>query len=425
MTAPAPAIPAAAGGDSLLRWSTIVAAGIVASNLALPDLLDLPFKNLLRTELKLGRDQVSLFLSLAALPWYFKILAGLLSDSFPIFGTHRRHYLIFSSVLAIACWLVVGAVPHAYWPLLFALMAANAMLVIVSTVTAALIVEAGKRMGVEGRLVTIRVIMENVCLVVAGPIAGYLATRPFGWTGVAGALIVAATILPAALFVLREPRAAPRDKPLLREAGANLREALGSIGLWRGALFLTLAIAPQTFTASLYFHQIEQVGIANIDIGYLNSLQALAAVATGVAYAAVRPRFTLRTLVVAGLLFGAIAAGSLVFYRSWEAALAIELVRGTFGMVSSIALMEAAVRATPISIAAMGFALLMSAWNLGLALGDYAGAWMVQNGILSFHGLAALYALLSAMTMFALPLLPRSVFAEPADAMVDAPTGAH
>ena len=89
MTAPAPAIPAAAGGDSLLRWSTIVAAGIVASNLALPDLLDLPFKNLLRTELNLGRDDVSLFLSLAALPWYFKILAGLLSDSFPIFGMHR------------------------------------------------------------------------------------------------------------------------------------------------------------------------------------------------------------------------------------------------------------------------------------------------------------------------------------------------
>ena len=425
MTAPAPAVPAAAGSDSLLRWSTIVAAGIVASNLALPDLLDLPFKNLLRTELNLGRDDVSLFLSLAALPWYFKILAGLLSDSFPIFGTHRRHYLIFSSALAIACWLVVGAVPHAYWPLLFALMATNAMLVIVSTVTAALIVEAGKRLGVEGRLVTVRVIMENACLVVAGPIAGYLATRPFGWTGVAGALIVAATILPAALFVLREPRAAPRDAPVLREAGAKLREALGSTGLWRGALFLTLAIAPQTFNASLYFHQIERVGIANIDIGYLSSLQALAAVATGFAYAAFRPRFTLRTLVVTGLLFGAIAAGSLVFYRSWEAALAIEVLRGTLGMVSLIALMEAAVRATPVSIAAMGFALLMSAWNLGIALGDYAGAWMVQHGVLSFYGLAGLYALLSAMTLLALPLLPRSVFDEAEHAAIDAPADAH
>lgn len=318
MTAPAPAAPAAAESDSLLRWSVVVAAGMVASNLALPDLLDLPFKNLLRTELKLGRDEVSLFMSLAALPWYLKILAGLLSDSFPLLGTHRRHYLIFSGALAAACWLVVGAMPHDYWPLLFALMATNTMLVFVSTVTAALIVEAGKRLGVEGQLVTVRVIMESACLVVAGPIAGYLAAQPFGWTGVAGALIVMLTIVPAALFVLREPAVAQHDTSPLHEAVIKLREALGSRTLWLAALFLTLAVAPQTFTTVLYFHQIEQVGLANIDIGYLNSASALAGVATGVAYAAVRPRFSLRTLLVAGLLFGAIGAGSLLFYRSWK-----------------------------------------------------------------------------------------------------------
>lgn len=423
--APAPAITAAAGDDSLLRWSTIVAAGIVASNLALPDLLDLPFKNLLRTELKLGRDEVALFLGVAGLPWYFKILAGLLSDSFPIFGTHRRHYLIFSAALAVACWLLVGAVPHAYWPLLFALMVTNAMLVVVSTVTAALIVEAGKRLGVEGQLVTVRVIMENACLVVAGPIAGYLATQPFGWTGVTAALIVAATILPAALFVLHEPKAAARDAPAFHDASVKLREALGSATLWRAALFLTLALVPQSFNASLYFHQVEEVGLANTDIGYLNSIQALAGIATGLAYAALRPRFTLRTLVATGLLFGAVAAGSLMFYDSWKAALVIEVVRGTFAMVSSIALMEAAVRATPVSVAAMGFALLMSAWNLGISLGDYAGAWMVQHGILSFAALAGLYAVLSALTVLALPLLPRSIFDEPAHAAIDAPKDAH
>lgn len=423
--APAPATPAAAGDDSLLRWSVIVAAGMIASNLALPDLLDLPFKNLLRTELNLGRDEVSLFLSLASLPWYFKILAGLLSDSFPIFGTHRRHYLIFGGALGAAGWLLVGAVPHAYWPLLFALMATNTMLVVVSTVTAALIVEAGKRQGIEGQLVTIRVIIENACLVVAGPIAGYLATRPFGWTGITAALILAVTIIPAAIFMLREPHAGQRDAMALREAGAKLREALGSRGLWRGALFLTLAIAPQTFNASLYFHQVEEVRIANTDIGYLNSFQALAGIAAALAYAAIRPRLTLRTLLFAGLLLGAIAAGSLVFYRSWEGALAIEILRGALGVVSSLALMEAAVRATPVSIAAMGFALLMSAWNLGLSIGDYAGAWMIQRGFLSFYGLAALYALLSLMTILAIPLLPRGVFAEPAQGAIDAPADAH
>src|SRR3954452_21846384 len=102
MTTPAETSPAAAGINSLARWSLIVAAGMVASNLALPDSLDLPIKNLLRTELNLGRDEVSVFFTPAGLPWYFKILAGLLSVSFPLLGTRRRHYLIFSGALAAA-----------------------------------------------------------------------------------------------------------------------------------------------------------------------------------------------------------------------------------------------------------------------------------------------------------------------------------
>jgi predicted MFS family arabinose efflux permease len=420
MAAEAPATPAVAGRDSLLRWSAIIAAGMVASNLALPDALDLPIRNLLRTELKLGRDEVSLFFTLAGLPWYFKILAGLLSDSFPLLGTRRRHYLIFSGVLAAAGWLLVGAVSHGYWPLLFALMATNAMLVFISTVTAALIVEAGRRLGTEGQLVTVRIMTESACGVVAGPIAGYLATRPFGWTGVIGALI-AMTVVPAALFVLREPPVARRDAAAFREAGIKLRQALGSRSLWSTALFLTLVLAPQTFLSSLYFHQVEQLRFTNVDVGYLNSISAIASVVMAAVYAAVRPRFTLRTLLVASLLLGAAAAGALVFYRSWEVAIAIEILRGMFNTVGVLALMETAVRATPVSIAAMGFALLASAWNVGIAIGDYIGAWIVQRGILSFYGLAVLFALLSAMTLLALPLLPRVVFEEPVpDANVDA-----
>lgn len=119
-------------------------------------------------------------------------------------------------------------------------------------------------------------------------------------------------------------------------------------------------------------------------------------------------------LLVVSLLLGAAGAGALVFYRSWEAALAIEILRGVFNTIGALALMEAAVRATPVSIAAMGFALLTSAWNVGIALGDYFGAWMVQNRVLSFYGLAAFFTVLSAMTLLALPLLPRSVFVEPA-----------
>ncbi len=150
-----------------------------------------------------------MFTTLAGLPWYLKIFAGFLSDAFPIFGTRRRPTSIFSGALAAACWLIVGTVRHDYWPLLFALMATHMMLVVVSTVTAGLIVEAGKRLSAEGQLVTVRVLIESVCAVIAGPLAGYLAGQSFGWTGVAGADLA--------------QRRACRDLSAARAAGRPLR----------------------------------------------------------------------------------------------------------------------------------------------------------------------------------------------------------
>lgn len=412
MVSLAPAAPAAAPDNSLVRWSLIVGAGIFASTLALPDMIDLPVKNLLRTEFKLGRDEVSLFMSLAGLPWYLKILAGLLSDCFPLFGTRRRHYLIFSGSLAAVCWLIAGQVGHGYWPLLFALMATHTMLVFVSTVTAALIVEAGKRLRAEGQLVTVRVMVESGCGIVAGPIAGTLAGQDFALTGAAGALI-AVCVVPAAVLLLREPPVARYDGSALRNAAAELRVLLQSRELWLSGLFIALVNAPQVFTTVLYFHQTETLGFANIDIGYLGSLSGIASVATAAVYGALRAKASLRALLIASILGNALFVSAFLLYRSWETAVAIEALRGVLGTVAVLVLMEVAVRATPARAAAMGFALLMSAWNIGVAVGDYAGAWLVQHKVLTFYGLSGLFTALSVATLFALPLLPRAIFAEP------------
>jgi hypothetical protein len=49
----------------------------------------------------------------------------------------------------------------------------------------------------EGRLVSCRIFVEHVCVLVAGPLAGYLAGLPFGTAAVIGAAI-AVVIAPIA-----------------------------------------------------------------------------------------------------------------------------------------------------------------------------------------------------------------------------------
>src|SRR6516164_11219411 len=158
----------------------IVATGAVSTSLAQPDLLDLPIRHLLKDELHASQSQMAMLFGIGALAWYVKPLAGLLVDNVALFGTHRRHYLIISTLLTAALWLLLGVVSSSYFLLLVAVVAMQSMLVIGSTVLGGFLVERGTLLRAEGRLVSCQAFVENACILIAGPLAGYLAGLPFG-----------------------------------------------------------------------------------------------------------------------------------------------------------------------------------------------------------------------------------------------------
>ncbi len=113
----------------------LVGCGIFASTYAQTGVLGLyPFRFLLKDKLGEVPLRVALFMQLAAMPWNLKIIAGIVSDAVPIFGTRRRHYLIFSSLAAGLLWLAVAVVPPRYAPMVIMAMAMNIALVFVSTI---------------------------------------------------------------------------------------------------------------------------------------------------------------------------------------------------------------------------------------------------------------------------------------------------
>ena len=97
-----------------------------------------------RMSLHASQSQMAILFGIGALAWYVKPLAGLLVDNVALFGTHRRHYLIFSTLIAAALWLLLGIVSHSYWLLLVTIVAMQCMLVIGSTVLGGFLVERGK-----------------------------------------------------------------------------------------------------------------------------------------------------------------------------------------------------------------------------------------------------------------------------------------
>src|SRR6516225_1727105 len=144
------------GQPSLRLSMLIIAAGTISTSLAQPDLLDLPIRRLLKEELGVSQSQMAMFFGIGALAWYVKPIAGLLVDSIALFGTHRRYYLIISSLTAGALWVLLGMVSHSYPLLLAGVVAMQCMLVIGSTVLGGFLVERGKLLMAEGRLVSCR-----------------------------------------------------------------------------------------------------------------------------------------------------------------------------------------------------------------------------------------------------------------------------
>ena len=395
--------------DSVLRWALVIGAGILATNLSQPDTLDLPFRRLLKDDLDLSPEAMAAFFALGALPWYLKIVAGFLSDSIPLFGTRRRHYLIFSALFAGLLWIALAFLPRSYIVLLLGVIAINTMLVVGSTVVGGVLAEAGQRLGAAGRLVAARVFVESACTLLAGPLAGFLAGLPFGLASAAGAAI-AFSVIPVAVILLTEPRAARYKSSVLTDAYTELSLLLRSPLVWITALFLFLVFLPQEFATPLYYHQKNELQLTDDLIGWLKFVAGAGSILASAGYAYLCQRLPLRSLATLSISCGAAGALIYIFYRSIPAAFAIEFMHGILYTLSTLAMIELAVWATPRAAAAMGFALCMSAFNLGDSIGDVVAAEIVQRSSVGFSGLVIIYAAVTALTLCALPFLPRALF---------------
>ena len=153
----------------------------------------LPLQFLLKNHLHLGPTAMAAFFGLTSLAWYFKPVAGLLSDVVPLWGSRRRNYLVLSGA---GSGQPVGAAGGRPAPLraagLGTLVGANAFAVLASSVSGGLLVEAGQQQGWTGRMGALRETIIAGTILVAQPVGGYLVGHAFGWTcGIGAALFFA------------------------------------------------------------------------------------------------------------------------------------------------------------------------------------------------------------------------------------------
>jgi predicted MFS family arabinose efflux permease len=386
----------------------MVGLGAFVTTIAQPGVIGrLPLQLLLKTQLHFTAQTLAGFMVIATFAWNVKPLAGIMSDAFPLFGTRRRHYMLLGAGMAAVCWFLMGVVPRSYLPLLLTAFGANAFMVIASTVMGGLMVEAGQKYGISGRVTSIRQALQSIVSLGNGILGGYLAATAFGWTvGIATTLLLALAL--TTFFVLTERAVAVRDRDVLANSRRELTTLFRSRTLWASGSFLALVYISPGFTTPLLFLQTDTLHFSAPYIGLMESIEGAAGLAGALIYGVICRRFNLRQLLTAAIALNVTV--TLLYLRySHDNAPFIHAIVGFAVICSELALMDLAVRSTPPGCESLGFALMMSARNFALGGSDVIGSWLIDSRHWVFHELVWLNAGTTALILLFIPLLPRAI----------------
>lgn len=176
----AAAAPSPGEQRGLSSYLVLVAAGAFATTFAQQKIIGhIPTQALLKDGFHLEKEDVAVFFFWATFAWNLKPIAGILTDAFPLFGTRRRHYMMFGAGIAAAAWLVMGQCSHNYGALLATSIVVNVATVFASTVMGGLMVEAGQKFGAPGRIASLRQVVQSISIVIGPLLGGFLAGKAY------------------------------------------------------------------------------------------------------------------------------------------------------------------------------------------------------------------------------------------------------
>jgi len=362
----------------------------------------------LKNDLHLSPSGLAVFVMVSSCAWYLKPLVGILSDSVPICGTRRRHYLLGSAFVAALVWTLVALIPHGYFPLLAACTTLSIALVIFQTTLGGVLVEQGQRLRATGRLASQRSVAIGAASLIAGPFGGLLAGFSFSTVATICASISCVLALLFVAFFYEEPLSSEeRDiqSRLLEEIRALYRSppTLIALTLW---CFVTFCPG---FKTPLFYYQTDTLSFSAQFIGWLNFVSGGCALLGGLAYAWLCRKRPLRFLLVAGVVLHASHVALYFGYRSHFSAICIEGVAAFANVLAFLPILDLVARATPQKAAALGYALVFSLGNLSTTLSDIVGSWAWDSRGLNFMDLLWLNIGTTLLVFLLLPLVPAAL----------------
>ncbi|MCC7091309.1 MAG: folate/biopterin family MFS transporter [Nitrosomonas sp.] len=356
----------------------------------------------------LNADDIATFFLLTSIPWFLKPLYGLISDFLPLFGQHRKSYLLLTSALACVAGVVAGlSAQFSYWELAVLYTTMGLGLAYNDVLTDALMVENGKLNGLTGAFQSVQWSAVTAAAIVVGLLGGYFAEhRQLQVAFAASALFPLIVLFMAVFFVYEKPVESKQGN--VSEVWSALRAGFGERSVWLVAAFIFLFNFSPSFGPAFLFYQTDELGFSQQYIGILNAVDSAASIIGALIYVPLTRSMPLRRLINLAIGLSVIMLLTYLAYRGEISALVIHIIWGITGMVTTLAFLDLAARACPPRAEATFFALLMAIFNLGTLASQNIGAHLyteLGEGSFAYTWLVIISTIATAAIWFLVPLI--------------------
>ncbi|MEE9281263.1 MAG: MFS transporter [Myxococcota bacterium] len=367
-----------------------------------PGLFDIPLQLYLKETLGFSAEQLAWFFTVTVFPWTIKPLWGIISDSYPVFGSTVRSYFILCYALSFGLFVGLGSLGSLNGMILLgAVGLASTAIAFSDVLTDKLMVVEGREEGTTGVLQAAQWSAFSFGGAAMMYLGGWIAERGSLSTAFLLTALVPLLGLVATLALIRERPKAPGETSLKRSAGALW-------GAMRSRQFLTCA----AFIAALRLHVYPplifyQRDVLQFDPVFIGTWSAVVFLANGVGaivfglYARHIPRTRLLNLTVG---FNVVATLGFIFMTDEKSAIAVAIAVGLTDMIGTLGILEVAARSCPPGIEGTAYALMMSVYNLFTRPGAIIGAMLWDAGW-SFPTLVLIGTGLTAVCWFLIPFL--------------------
>jgi len=345
----------------------------------------------LKDELLLSPVQMSAIIGIGSLPWMIKPLYGFISDSLPLFGYHRKPYLVLSGIIGCAAWVCLGTVVHTSSTATIMIVLASLSVAISDVIVDSIVVERARNES-EAKIGSLQSICWGSSAVGAlctayfsGLLLEYFTTRTVFLITASFPLIVSSV----AWFIAEQPI----DKDVKKSNNTKnqllqIRQAITQKVIWLPTLFIFIWQATPNADSAFFYFTTNELHFQPEFLGRVRLVTSFASLLGVWAFQRYFKTVPFRIMFSWGIFVStALGMTTLLLVTHTNRLLGIDdhwfslgdsLILTVIGQVVFMPVLVLSTKLCPSGIEATFFAVLMSVMNFGGTISYWLGSLMMK-----------------------------------------------